>query len=170
MEQVDGKNIQVTCCGLCCGACASHNGQVQNTAKYLNDLLTVYDFGEWVPLLAEVVPATKHYSEFAGLLDWFSSFSCPGCEKGGGDPDCPIRLCAKEKGIAGCWECDKAPCEKIQHIDQGYAPIPVNNRQRIQEIGVEKWREEQAAKIKAGYNYFDAVGQRILQEKANKDS
>ena len=58
---------------------------------------------------------------------------------------------------------------KTQHIDQGYAPIPVENRQRIQEIGVEKWREEQAAKVKAGYNYFDAIGQRILKEKGSKD-
>jgi hypothetical protein len=33
--------------------------------------------------------------------------NCEGCEKGGGSPDCTIRICAKEKGFSLCNECDE---------------------------------------------------------------
>ena len=37
---------------------------------------------------------------------------CPGCRHGGGDADCPLRKCAIERELVGCWECADFPCEK----------------------------------------------------------
>ena len=107
-------------CGLYCGACSIENGQIRNAAKELQGMLKAYGYPQWAPTLAEFVPATKHYPEFDGVLEWLTTQECGGCLAGGGNPQCAIRICAKEKGFAGCWECTEVTCEKLQGIDQGY--------------------------------------------------
>jgi hypothetical protein len=154
MDQVNGKELACYC-GLYCGACAIKNGQISNAANTLQAMLQAYEYQQWAPMLADFVPATKHYPEFQGVLEWLTAQDCPGCVGGGGNPACAIRLCAKEKGYAGCWECDEAGCTKLQEIDRG-APDAVSNRQRIREAGLETWLAEQAAKVEAGYSYFAA--------------
>jgi len=132
-------------------------GRIRNTAESLQGLLEAYDYADWAPMLAEFVPATKHYPEFEGVLAWLTTQDCEGCPAGGGNPDCAIRICAKEKGLAGCWECDQEPCEKLGEIDEGY-PGVVENRQRIREIGLEAWLAEQKAEVEAGFSYADPLG------------
>ena len=132
-------------------------GRIRNTAESLQGLLEAYDYADWAPMLAEFVPATKHYPEFEGVLAWLTTQDCEGCPAGGRNPDCAIRICAKEKGLAGCWECDQEPCEKLGEIDEGY-PGVVENRQRIREIGLEAWLAEQKAEVEAGFSYADPLG------------
>ena len=44
---------------------------------------------------------------------------CAGCEKGGGPPDCAIRLCAKEKGFSLCNECGELEsCTKFDWLGE----------------------------------------------------
>jgi hypothetical protein len=143
-------------CGLYCGACAIENGQIRNTAKALQGMLKAYGYPQWAPTLAEFVPATKHYPEFDGVLEWLTTQECGGCLAGGGNPQCAIRICAREKGLAGCWECTEVACEKLQGIDQGY-PGASENRQHIREMGLEAWVAEQAAKVEAGFSYLDVL-------------
>jgi len=90
------------------------------------------------------------------VLEWLTTEDCPGCMGGGGNPECAIRLCAKERGLAGCWECSEDPCEKLQEIDQGYAGAR-ENRQRIRDTGLEAWLAEQAAQVEAGFSYLDVL-------------
>ncbi len=145
-------------CGLYCGACAVKNGQIRDTAKALQQMLEAYGYAQWAPMLAEFVPATKHYPEFEGVLAWLMAQDCEGCLAGGGNPACAIRICAREKGFAGCWECAEVACEKLQEIDQAHCyPGALENRQRIREIGLAAWLAEQAAKVKEGFSYLDVL-------------
>ena len=142
-----------THCGLFCGACAIMNGQIRDTAKMLEAVLNAYSYGEWAPTLAEFVPAVKGWGEFEGVLEWLTTQDCPGCLAGGGNPACAIRICVRERGLAGCWECDEEPCSKLKDIDEGY-PAVVGNRQRTRQIGLDAWVAEQADRVGEGLTYF----------------
>jgi hypothetical protein len=143
-----------TYCGLYCGACAMKNGQIRDTATRLKRLLTAYKYPEWAPQVAQFFPATEHYPEFDAVLDWLTTQDCPACKGGGGPPQCAIRICAKEKALAGCWECPEDGCDKLQGIDQA-TPMAPENRQHIREAGLKAWLEEQAAKVAGGFSYYD---------------
>jgi hypothetical protein len=151
-EREETNQELATCCGLYCGACSIKNGQIRDTAQNLKGMLAAYGYAGWAPQMAEFVPATKHYPEFEGVLEWLTTQDCPGCQAGGGNPACAIRICAREKGFAGCWECAEVTCEKLGEIDQG-SPAP-ENRQRIRQVGLESWLAEQAAKGEGGFSYF----------------
>jgi len=143
-----------TYCGLYCGACGIKNGRIRETATTLKQLLDMYAYPEWAPLVAEWFPETKHYPEFEAVLKWVSTQDCPGCRGGGGNPDCAIRLCAKERGFSGCWECSEAEtgCAKLQEIASGY-PEMADNLRHIAQLGLESWAQEQAARVQAGFSY-----------------
>ena len=65
------------------------------------------------------------------------------CKKGGGNPDCEIRLCAEKKSFDGCWQCDIFEgCEKLKVLEQFDDPIYVENLRRVKEIGMEKFINE----------------------------
>lgn len=153
MNESKGAEL-ATYCGLYCGACAIKNSQIKNAAKSLQDMLKAYGYPEWAPMVAEFVPATKYYPEFDGVLEWLTTQDCVGCIGGGGNPACPIRICAREKNLAGCWDCAETDCEKLREIDGGYSGA-MENRRRICEVGLETWLAEQAAKVQAGYSYLD---------------
>jgi hypothetical protein len=156
MDEIKGAELAAYC-GLYCGACAIKNGQIRDTATALQGMLKAYGYSEWAPMVAEFVPATKHYPQFEGVLEWLAAQDCVGCLAGGGNPGCAIRICAREKGLAGCWDCAEATCEKLQEIDQGYPGVS-ENRQRIRQVGLEAWLAEQASKVQAGFSYLDARG------------
>ena len=153
MGNLEGADLACYC-GLYCGACAIKNGQIRDTATLLQDMLNTYQYSEWVPMVADFIPAEKGWGEFESVMGWLMSQDCPACLGGGGNPDCAIRTCAKEKGLAGCWGCDEDPCEKLGMIDEGYAAA-VENRRRIREIGLDAWLAEQKAMVAGGYSYFD---------------
>lgn len=153
-----GGQALAACCGLYCGACSMKNGQIRDTATRLQRLLAAYKYADWAPQVANIFPATQHYSEFEGVLQWLTTQDCQACGDGGGPPHCAIRICATEKGLVGCWECDEVPCENLQEMDQA-APPALANRQRIQRIGLEAWLTEQAANAAAGFSYFDQVSE-----------
>jgi len=58
--------------------------------------------------------------------------------------DCPA---LKKKELDYCYECEQFPCKKLQKIDsqyqERYSVNLVENLKRIEEIGVEKWLQEQ---------------------------
>lgn len=58
--------------------------------------------------------------------------------------DCPA---LKKKELDYCYECEQFPCQKLQKIDskyqERYSVNLVENLKRNEEIGVEKWLQEQ---------------------------
>ena len=96
---------QVALCGIRCSECDLGNGSVAGTAEKLMKYVHRYDLPSW----ARELPGGD-YIDFKRLdqnLIWVGkSLRCPGCLKGGGSPECPIRLCSKEKGYSSCSQCD----------------------------------------------------------------
>lgn len=73
---------------------------------------------------------------------------------------CKIFLCAEEKGIDFCHECDNFPCERFQpYADQAHLPHNTKMYQlcMMRKLGLEQWAAEHAVKIwnKYGTEPFD---------------
>ncbi len=138
-------------CGLYCGACGIYQGAFKERVDQLRDIIKRYGFDKIMPELAKWEPALKHYKEFESVLDGLVKMfgSCPGCLGGGGDPDCKVRGCAKQKGYTTCAECKEAlTCEKLK---------PYSNQEmleRIREIGVANWAEDMSKKVESGFSYL----------------
>jgi hypothetical protein len=105
MEDYMDKNIGV--CGLDCSNCNAYKATVNN-----DNLLRQETAEKW----------TKEYNhDFKP-----EEINCLGCNSQG--PyiehcfECPYRLCAKEKGLTNCGQCEQYPCEKIakfhEHVPQ----------------------------------------------------
>jgi hypothetical protein len=109
---------QVTPCGLQCGECDMGNGNVTETIQKLEDYIHRYDVDKW----AGLVPGGKDidFNHLDKDLIWLrENMRCPGCLNGGGNPDCPIRLCSKEKGFSSCAQCaDLQACSKFNWLGE----------------------------------------------------
>ncbi len=110
---------QIAPCGLHCEGCSLGNGSVSESAIVLARYLQQYDVASW----AHEIPGGSEidFIRFNQNLNWVStSIKCPGCIKGGGNPDCPIRLCSKKKGLSSCGPCtDLANCNKFDWLGEG---------------------------------------------------
>jgi hypothetical protein len=80
--------------------------------------------------------------------------ACPGCRQNGGPPFCGIRKCAKKKGHDICVYCPDYPCHRIETLAKGY-PTLVPDGNRIKEIGLDKWLDEQKQRVATGFVYAD---------------
>lgn len=86
-----------------------------------------------------------------GLCPMFLNKNCPGCGGGEGNQSCKIAKCSLEHGkIEYCYECEKYPCEKYQHIDDYDSFITHKQRkadfERAKNIGIEQYNHEQQEK------------------------
>ncbi|MFB0558686.1 MAG: DUF3795 domain-containing protein [Candidatus Bathyarchaeia archaeon] len=117
-ETFEAVKYQMGPCGIACGLCDLGNGTVAETAKKTADYLRNYGVSQWAPL----VPGGSEidFDLLFGSLDWVStSVGCFGCEKGGGPPDCAIRICAKEKEHDICSGCpDLEGCGKFDWLGE----------------------------------------------------
>lgn len=120
----------------------------------LRSVITAYGFDKVMPELAKWEPSFQHYPEFESVMNGLTKLfgECPGCIGGGGDPDCAVRQCAKQKGYATCAECDAMKtCEKVQK----YGPKALEGLRKIKTVGVDKWVEEMQKKVDSGYCYLN---------------
>ena len=67
MSNVEGADLACYC-GPYCGACAIKNGQIRDTATFLQNMLNTYQYSEWVPMVADYFPAVKGWDEFEGVM------------------------------------------------------------------------------------------------------
>jgi hypothetical protein len=138
----------ITYCGLYCGLCAERCA-IPHMAKELMDLVKEegYDyFYEYVPGMKE------HYPSFIKVLQDLSEMDCKCRDGRGGPPNCEIRICAKGRDMFVCMDCHDFPCEKLNALTKVY-PFLTVDASRYQEIGKERWLEEQKAKARKGFNY-----------------
>lgn len=68
---------------------------------------------------------------FKKTLDKLVGLRCPVvCKNGGGNPNCKIKKCCKEKNINGCWECGEyRKCDKLHERF-------VKNIEKIKKLGM----------------------------------
>lgn len=141
-------------CGLYCSACGIRQGRIKHAVENLRKVIGAYGFDKIMPELAKWETSFQHYPEFekvmGGLVKLFGE--CPGCVAGGGDPNCAIRECCKQKGYTTCAECaEMETCEKIKR----YGPQTLVNLRKIKTMGISRWVEEMRNKVSDGYCYLD---------------
>ncbi|NLF02040.1 MAG: DUF3795 domain-containing protein [Anaerolineales bacterium] len=139
---------QVTYCGLYCGLCAERN-RIPLRAQALRDAMHKEGWDLW----GREIPNFKEFWAFLnGVAEPETLCNCR--EGQGGPPFCGIRKCARERGADICPFCSDYPCERIQALAKGYVMMLADG-QRMREIGLDAWIEEQEARKKTGFAYVD---------------
>ncbi len=143
------KTSLVGYCGLYCVTCPGYTQVAANLAKDLRAELRRGKFDKVADVLAKIPAfgAFKYYKQGYELLGAMTKLRCKGCRKGGGAPDCKIRICAKEKRFAGCWQCDEMKTCKYLKImmEEGGDKIAMKNLRKIRKSGVERFVRESAS-------------------------
>jgi hypothetical protein len=123
MESSFDVKKQVGPCGITCGTCFLGNGSVANSAKTTIDYINMIGIKEWAPLVPE--GKDLNWDETEKTLNWMTKYAyCEGCEKGGGPPDCTIRMCANKKGYELCNKCNELDdCTKFDWLGEGATSI-----------------------------------------------
>ncbi|MBW2617840.1 MAG: DUF3795 domain-containing protein [Deltaproteobacteria bacterium] len=89
--------------------------------------------------------------------------SCQGCRNQGGlvhfldmTEPCPIFRCVQKKEHHFCSECDDFPCDLLHPLSETPDLLPCNikvfNLCLIKRMGVEKWAEEKARRVRKTYS------------------
>ncbi len=123
-------------CGLYCGVCGVYIAHQGDDTKFKERLKDVY----WVDA---------------------SDIRCEGClsdVKFKYCLECPIRSCARGKGIEGCHKCSDFPCQFIDSF-----PLPVGKKVILRaiptwrQLGTERWMDEEEKRYHCphcGYKLF----------------
>ncbi len=123
------KSMRRSYCGLC-EECPLGLGDFQEIVSRLREYVTRFRSNWW----EHCFPKENGFSfvEFRKALDWFlARQDCPGCQGGRGFPDCPIRVCAMERHLAGCYQCDDLEaCDKFEHLLVEFPDVKVKLRRR----------------------------------------
>ena len=120
----------VAYCGLYCGACA---------------VMVANERGEVEKLLEQEEPGYT-------VVD----LTCRGCRTdvtARWCGDCEMRLCARERGVAFCCDCDDYPCEHNKAFQADKHPhhsVVLKNLGAIAEGGADAWLAAQAERWKCG--------------------
>jgi len=125
---------------------------MKQAVENLRKIISYYGFDKITAELAKWEPAFQHYLEFENVLNGLVKLfgECLGCIEGGGDPNCAIRECCRQKGYAICVECaEMETCEKLQQYKAK------EGLQKIKAMGVGKWAEEMRKKVDADYCSLD---------------
>jgi hypothetical protein len=139
-------------CGLYCNACSIRQGKIEEAVNNLSEIIARFGFDKNMPDLANWEPSFKHYDDFKqvmnGLVKVFGY--CESCLGNGGDPNCKVRTCARQKGYRTCVECSEVnSCKKLDPHRKYFEPA----LQSIRDKGVKGYAEEMQKKVDQGYSY-----------------
>ncbi|MGE5296176.1 MAG: DUF3795 domain-containing protein [Solirubrobacterales bacterium] len=132
---------RTACCGLYCGDCIPANDSLFETAAKLRQLLEDTQFAEYARYKSIGNKTFGSYGTFTEVLGAILALRCPRtCPNGGGRPDCPIRGCARRKGMEGCWQCAVfETCELLEPLCACHGDTHRHNLRIVKQYGVENW-------------------------------
>jgi len=151
MTTIDPVSL-VGYCGLYCDACRIRQGKIKEAVNNLRDTLASFGFDKIMPDLADWEPSFKYHNEFEQVMDGLVKMFgyCAGCFENGGDPNCKVRLCARQKGYRTCTECGEArTCQKIEPYRK-YFDVAL---QSIKDCGIKGYAEKMQQKANDGYRF-----------------
>lgn len=138
----------VAYCGLYCGLCA-HCNRIPHCARNLRDTMTSEGYDDW----GGAIPGFEPFWKFLCFLgESEARCSCRNAECG--PPFCPIRPCARAKGVEICVFCAEYPCRHIQELAQRY-PTLIADGERLKRHGLAAWIGEQEERRRSGFAYAD---------------
>ena len=116
-------------CGLC-DDCQLGNAAFLDTVSRLQKYLNSFRSNWWVHCFPE--EEGFDFQELRKGLAWLQSHSvCPGCKEGKGCQDCPIRVCARSRGLDHCYQCpDLQPCDKFGFLLGEFPDLKARLRRR----------------------------------------
>jgi hypothetical protein len=133
---------QIGYCGIWCGSCVAGNGVLRDLSARYEKLIRDYAVKEWAP-------KNFDFDEFLkGVASLKEIWLCPGCIQGGGQDNCEIRSCAKNKNLAECSECIETqncgPKEKLETMRSGSknAGLVVKTDKGDAVEQIQKWKQE----------------------------
>lgn len=131
-------------CGLYCGDCIPSNQKLFDFAGNLAEELDERQFDNYAELRSRKNAIFKEYGIFRKVLSALIDLRCPkSCINGGGNPNCEIRKCVREKQFKGCWECSEFEgCDLLEPLSIAHGRTPRHNLRLIKEYGVESWAEK----------------------------
>lgn len=96
------------------------------------------------------------------IVEWFrkerdgtvkpEQIKCEGCRgplKSHWSSDCKMMLCAKNRGLEFCFQCNDFPCQMLNEFSSGgisHHKRTVENLKKMKEIGIGLWIAEQKKK------------------------
>jgi hypothetical protein len=132
---------RTACCGLYCGDCIPANKSLFEAAATLQQILEDTQFAEYARYKSEKNKTFGSYGVFQEVLDAILTLRCSRtCPNGGGRPDCPIRNCAREKSLEGCWQCGSfETCELLEPLCAAHGNTHRHNLRMVRQYGVAAW-------------------------------
>ena len=129
------------CCGLYCGDCIPANESLFEAAGRLRQVLEDTQFDEYARFKSVKNRLFESYGVFKEVLHAILTLRCPRtCPTGGGRPDCPIRTCAHQKGLDGCWQCPSfESCELLEPLSACHGDTHRHNLRMVRQYGVTSW-------------------------------
>ena len=137
-----------TCyCGLYCENCAV-KAKIEPAAKILYEEMKKAGFDE----IVHYIPGGDGFWPF--LKDMAEKGTCISCRDGSGNPQCAVRVCAKEKGVEMCALCSSYPCEHFAVFFEGY-PMLKQDNDLLREKGADAWAALQDERKEKGFSYTE---------------
>ncbi len=141
-------SVLTTYCGLYCKDCIPSQKELYSLASRFEELLGELHFDKYAELKAgqpywsESNSVFKSYPEFIRVLQAIRGLECRSlCREGGGwkGGRCPVRNCALEKSIMGCWECpDYKTCKHLEPLLK-FHPNLAYHLELIRSEGIDNW-------------------------------
>jgi len=162
-------------CGIYCGACDIMLGRSRSLAKEMYGIIDGFNFADVGPFFMGM--EQEKLIDFMKILEqWSKGDKCPGCLGGGGNPACPIKICAAEKGFLTCAECESMPCKRsaddkswfqdaaafLELITTRYARWNIGNLERIREVGYRQFIDGMQQKVKNGFMTGDVISSEMV--------
>ncbi|MBN1579926.1 MAG: DUF3795 domain-containing protein [Anaerolineae bacterium] len=140
------NQMLVSYCGLYCDLCGARN-DTPKRAQALIVSLRQAEMDKWGTGMPDFI-------EFWRFLNDLTDVPEDKCCRSGkcGAPNCAIRNCARSRQIEVCVLCPDYPCARIETFAQS-EPLLVHDGQRIKQVGLEQWIEEQIARKQTGFDY-----------------
>ncbi|MBN2461424.1 MAG: DUF3795 domain-containing protein [Candidatus Cloacimonetes bacterium] len=125
-------------CGLYCGDCAGHSGEIAHAARILLNLLKKYKF----KLTARHMfhEEIHDYDEFIDTLSFMANLICPRICRLRDKSNCSIWACCRERGFIACYQCNEFEnCEKLQSMEDLHGDSCQINLRSIRRLGLAEW-------------------------------
>jgi hypothetical protein len=136
--------VRESYCGLC-DDCQLGHPEFLETVSRLRNYLDRFRANWWV----HCFPQEEGFSfpAFRQGLDWFLAHTeCPGCKGGKGMDLCPIRSCARARGLEHCSLCPELEvCDKFDMLISQFPDVKINLRRRQLKIKAKRFHQQLAA-------------------------
>jgi len=130
-------------CGLYCGDCFGHKGNLADQARDLRKDLRDARFDKTAEALSKFsfFEVFRNYPQCYEVLGALVKLRCKrACRGGGGNPSCKVRRCCQRKDIRGCWECGEfKTCTKLDFLRENHGDAHIRNLRMLQRKGVEEF-------------------------------